>query len=52
MSTRKFTPGNNSNSSKMIQYVAQLNALYPNTNNIKCSCIQDSYNKQVPGSSS
>jgi hypothetical protein len=52
MSTRKFTPGNNSNSSKMIQYVAQLNAVYPNTNNIKCSCVSDSYNKEVPGSSS
>ncbi len=52
MSTRKFTPGNNSNSSRVINYIAQLNALYPNRKNINCSCTPDNYNKQVPGSSS
>ena len=50
--SRKFTPGNNSNSSRMIHYVAELNALYPNRNNINCSCIPDRYNKTIPGSDS
>ena len=48
----KFTPGNNSKTARMIRYVAELNALYPNTNNIKCTCIPDSYNKTIPGSDS
>jgi hypothetical protein len=52
MPTRKFTPGNNSNSSRMIHYVAQLNALFPNKNNINCSCIPDNYDKRIPGSDS
>jgi len=51
-SSRNFTPGNNSNSSRMIHYIAQLNALYPNTNNIKCLCIPDKYDKNIPGSDS
>ena len=52
MSSTKFGPGNNSNASRMIQYIAQLNALYPNTNNINCSCIPDNYDKNIPGSDS
>ena len=50
--TLKFTPGNNSNASRMINYVAQLNALYPNSNNVKCICIPDKVDKNLPGSDS
>jgi hypothetical protein len=52
MSSTKFGPGNNSNASRMIQYIAQLNALFPNTNNINCTCIPDKYDKNIPGSDS
>lgn len=53
MSTRKFIPGNNSNTSRMIHYVAQLNALFPDKGNINCSdCSRNSYNKTIPGSDS
>ena len=34
MSTTNFRPGNNSNSLKRILYIARLNALNKNTNNI------------------
>ena len=47
-----FTPGNKSNAARMIHYVAQLNHLFPNKNNINCYCIPDSYNKMIPGSDS
>ena len=47
---RKFTPGNNSNSSRMIHYIAKLNAFYPSENNVVCSCITTSENKVIPGS--
>lgn len=50
--SRKFTPGNYSNALKRIRYIAELNALYPNTNNMKCSCIKNSYNKNIPASDS
>ena len=52
MSTTNFRPGNNSSALKRILYIARLNALNKNTNNINCSCIPDSYNKQIPGSDS
>ena len=52
MSSTKFGPGNNSNASRMIRYIAELNALYPNTNNINCTCIPDKYDKNLPGSDS
>ena len=51
-SQRQFTPGNNSNSSKVIKYVAQYNILFPNSNQKKCLCINDKFNKEVTGSQS
>ena len=47
---RNFTPGNSSNSSRMIHYIAQLNALRPNGNYLNCVCIPDKVNKFLPGS--
>ena len=49
MSTTNFRPGNNSSALKKILYIARLNALNKNTNNINCLCIPDSYNKHIPG---
>jgi hypothetical protein len=39
MSTTTFRPGNNTNSLRRILYIARLNALNKNTNNINCLCI-------------
>jgi len=51
-SKQQFTPGKSSNSSRVINYVAQLNASYLNSPNSKreqlnCSCITEKYNKNV-----
>ena len=52
MSTTNFRPGNNTSALKRILYIAQLNALNKNTDNINCSCIPDKYDKNIPGSDS
>ena len=46
-SQRNFTPGNSSNASRMINYVAAYNALFPNSQQIDCYCIPNKYNKNV-----
>ena len=52
-SQRQFTPGKKSNSSRMINYVAAYNALFPNSQQLTCeSCIPDNYDKFVVGSDS
>lgn len=51
-SQRQFTPGKKSNSSRVINYVAVFNALFPNSEQLNCSCIQDSYDKKTVGSDS
>lgn len=52
-SQQSFTPGKKSGSSKMINYVAAYNALFPNSQQLTCnSCIPDKYNKSVVGSDS
>ncbi len=58
-SARKFTPGSSSNASRMIHYIAQLNALNPNSNYLnslciqqKGSCIPEKVDKRFPGSDS
>jgi hypothetical protein len=51
-SQRQFTPGKKSNSSKMINYIAAYNALYPNSDQLNCLCIPDQYNKNLLGSDS
>ena len=52
MSTTNFRPGNNSNALKRLLYIARLNSLNKNTDNINCSCIPDKYDKNIPGSDS
>ena len=51
-SKRQFTPGNKSNSSRVINYVAEFNARNPNSQRINCQCIPNKYNKMVLGSDS
>ena len=52
-SQQGFTPGKKSSSSKMINYVAAYNALFPNAQQLTCSqCIADRYDKFVIGSDS
>ena len=51
-SQRQFTPGTNSNSSRVINYVAAYNALFPNSEQLDCLCIESKYNKLVVGSDS
>lgn len=51
-SQQSFTPGKKSNSSKMINYVAAYNALFPNSQQLSCACIPDKYSKTVLGSDS
>lgn len=51
-SQRQFTPGKKSNSAKMINYVAALNALFPGSEQLNCACIPDKYSKTVLGSDS
>ncbi len=52
-SQRQFTPGKKSNSSRMINYVAAYNALFPNAQQLTCEyCIPDNYDKFVVGSDS
>jgi hypothetical protein len=50
--TRRFTPGNTSNSSKMIKYVAEINARNPNVLPLNCVCIPEQYNKFIVASDS
>jgi hypothetical protein len=50
--TNKFTPGNNSNSSRMIKYVSEYNSRYPESKLLKCACIPDKIDKRFPGSDS
>jgi hypothetical protein len=45
-SQRKFTPGNNSNASRVINYIAEYNARNPNSVQ-KCICYGNTYNKNV-----
>jgi hypothetical protein len=52
-SQRQFTPGKKANSSRMINYIAAYNALFPNAEQLTCDeCIPDKYNKFVVGSDS
>jgi hypothetical protein len=49
---RQFTPGKKSNSLKIIHYIAQYNAMFPNLEQIQCTCIPDKYDKNTIGSDS
>ena len=50
-SQRQFTPGKKSNSSRLLKYIAEYNALYLNSP-LNCACIPDKYDKTVIGSDS
>jgi hypothetical protein len=51
-SQRQFTPGKKANTSRLINYVASYNALFPNTTKLNCECVDSKYNKSVLGSDS
>jgi hypothetical protein len=51
-SQTQFGPGKNSNSSRMIKYVAEYNARFPNEPRLNCACIPDKYEKITIGSDS
>lgn len=50
--SRHFTPGKKSNSSRVINYVAAYNAVFPNSQQLDCVCIPDKYDKNTVGSDS
>ena len=47
----QFIPGGSNNASRMITYVAEYNARFPDTQ-IPCACVNNKYNKTVLGSDS
>lgn len=49
---RNFTPGSNSNASRMIHYIAQLNNHKIYNNYLNCTCIPEKIDKKYPGSDS
>jgi hypothetical protein len=51
-SQRQFTPGNNSNASRIINYIAEYNTRYPNSTQLNCLCNGNIHNKNVLGSES
>ena len=50
-SQTQFIPGGRSKSSRMITYVAEYNSMFPQAT-IPCSCINNNYVKNIPGSDS
>ena len=48
----QFSPGNKSNSRRIITYVAEHNALFPNSSPLKCACVNEKYDKNIIGSDS
>lgn len=44
-SYKQFAPGNSSNSNRLIKYVAEWNAVYPENANYTCYCIPNKYDK-------
>jgi hypothetical protein len=52
-SQQSFTPGKNSTSYKLINYITEYNAMFPNAKQLTCAkCSGDIYNKFVIGSDS
>jgi len=47
-----FKPGGKQNTSRIINYVALYNTLFPNLEQINCYCIPNKYDKNTPGSDS
>lgn len=51
-SQQSFTPGSQNTTSRMITYVAEYNAVNPNSPITSCLCIPNKYDKNTPGSES
>jgi hypothetical protein len=51
-SYQSFTPGSRNNTSRIINYIAEYNAVNPNNTITTCYCIPNKYDKNTPGSSS
>jgi hypothetical protein len=51
-SYQSFTPGTSSNTSRMINYVAEYNAVNPKSEITSCLCVPNKYDKNTPGSDS
>jgi hypothetical protein len=52
-SYQQFTPGGRSDTSRIIKYISEYNALYGTEGEIKtCFCIPDKFDKNTPGSDS
>ena len=50
-SQTRFTPGGRTNTSRMINYIAEYNVRYPDAK-LNCLCINNNYSKTVLGSDS
>jgi hypothetical protein len=54
-SYQQFTPGKKSNSKKIIQYIAEYNAIFAKNANVQplnCVCVQDKFDKNLSNSGS
>lgn len=51
-SQRQFTPGRKTYSARMINYIALHNDLFPNSQQVKCFCVQGKFDKFINGSDS
>ena len=48
----QFGPGRKSNSNRIINYVAEYNARFPNSPQLKCICVNEKFDKNITGSES
>jgi len=48
MTQRQFTPGKKAGSGRLINYIAQYNATFPNSEQLTCNgCVSDNYDKRT-----
>jgi len=48
MPQRQFTPGKKSNTIRLINYIAEYNAAFPNSDQLTCdACVPDKYDKRT-----
>jgi hypothetical protein len=47
-SYRHFTPGGRTDTTRIINYVASYNDVYPNSEQLNCYCTPDKYDKNTP----
>ena len=48
----QFGPGRKTNSSRIITYVAEYNSRFPNSTQLKCTCVNEKYDKYIVSSES